>query len=437
MARRKKTLDEQYKPHLQKFFTWKDGVQYPKTFQPVPAAFAGVTPEMLSRYMKMLAYGTETPGPDDHPTHRRASGLAFVKKALSYYWPDNTTPWNTAAQSGNPTMSKAVNKLIDIVKKAEVRKQGKKSNAKRDMKRAEFKKTLRMLEAARGFSNQYKTTAMLKLQFHLIARMDDICNLETADLREHEQFGEFALQTQVAWSKNVNEERDCPPQIILGANDSDFCPLIGLAGYLESRFDANWGSARFLFGEQNTDDEPIRTNTNYSNGLKAQWDKEEFQTLAAQVRGGIGTHSIRKFAATWAAEHGCTTTEVETRGRWKGGKTGRVVNLYINLKQLPTDGKVAGVLCVGQPVKYKLKSNSGVTRDWLLTHVVPGIRDHFDTDANNRIADVLALPLLFACIDPALEHLVSTEVKQRVQDAWLSLSDHEAGWNPAKNVRYQ
>ena len=244
--------------------------------------------------------------------------------------------------------------------------------------------SLRLLEEARGFSNVYKTTAMLKLQFHLIARMDDICNLESADLREHEQYPEFSLQTRVAWSKNVNEERDCPPQIILGANDADFCPLIGLAGYLESRFEISWGNARFLFGERNDDDEPMRSNSNYSNALKAQWKKEAFKTLASQVRGGIGTHSVRKFAATWAAEHGCTHTDVETRGRWKGGKNGRVVNLYINLKQLPTDGKVAGVLCVGQPVKYKLKANSGVTRDWLLTHVVPGIRDHYDADANNR-----------------------------------------------------
>jgi hypothetical protein len=297
---------------------------------------------MLTRYRKLLAYGTKTPGPNDHPTERRASGLAFVKKALSYFWPDNTTPWYTAAQSGNPTMSKDVNKLIDSIKKSEVRKQGKQSNAKRDMKRAEFKKTLRLLEASRGFANQFKTTAMLKLQFHLIARMDDICNLETSDLREHEKFGVFALQTQVAWSKNVNEERDCPPQIILGANNSDFCPLIALAGYLESRFDCNWGSARFLFGERNDDDEPQRANSNYSNALKAQWKKDDFKELASQVRGGIGTHSVRKFGATWAAEHGCTPQDVEMRGRWKGGKSERACCQLVHQCEAVTNGWQGG-----------------------------------------------------------------------------------------------
>jgi hypothetical protein len=39
-------------------------------------------------------------------------------------------------------MSKAVNKLLAEIKKHEVQKQGKKSNAKQDMKRAEFKKKL-------------------------------------------------------------------------------------------------------------------------------------------------------------------------------------------------------------------------------------------------------------------------------------------------------
>jgi len=438
MARRRKTLPEQYAPYVVKFFRWLDGTAYANGHEFSNADYARVTPETLVRYMKLLAYGTETPGPNNKPTLRRSSGLSQFKKAMSYFMPDNTVAWNTAAGCGNPTMSKAVNKFLGEIKQLEVRKQGKASNAKRDLTRAEFKKTLEMLRAARGFANQYKVPTMLKLQFHLIARTDDISHLECAGLREHEKFGEFALQTQVAWSKNVREERDCPPQIILGANDPDFCCLLSLAGYLESRFEDNWGNGRFLFGESNLDDEPFRTNSNYGNALKAQWSKEEFKLLMAQVRGSVGTHSIRKFGSTWASEHGCVHQEVETRGRWKGGKSGRTVNLYISVKQLPTDGKVASILCVGQPVKYKLKSGSGVTRDWLLTHVVPGISDHYDTDENNKIADVLALPLLFACLQSELDHLMSQEVRDRVQNAWEQLrGDHEPEWNPVEKVVLQ
>ena len=380
-----------------------------------------IKPEELVRYFRLISYGTETPGPNDRPTMRRSSGIAFYKKAISYFMADGSAQWNTQAKTGNPTMSKAVNRCIQEIKKHEVRKQGKKSNAKRDMKRPEFKKTLDLLRRAAPANNlvsHIKIPAMLILQFHLIGQTDDICNLETKDLHEHEAFPGFALQTKVAWSKNVNEERDCPDQIILGANDPDFCSLLALAGYLESRFTEHWGTPRFLFGERESNNEPLRMNDNYMNILKRIWAKREFKELAGEVRGEIGTHSIRKFASTWASEHGMSPSEVEIRGRWKGGRNGRVVNLYINVTQLPTDGKVASALCVGQPVKYKLKANTEITRAWLLTNIVPGINEHFSDDPANKIADVLALPLLWACLDPVANKLVSSAVVGKVTAMW-------------------
>ena len=308
------------------------------------------------------------------------------------------------------------------------------------MKQPEFKKTLELLTSSSNIVYQYKVPTMLKLQFHLIGRTDDICNLETKDLREHEEFPGFALQTKVAWSKNVNEERDCPDQIILGANDPDFCTLISLAGYLESRFSDHWGTPRFLFGERDADDEPLRMNDNYMKILKKMWNKPAFQQLTADVWGGIGTHSIRKFATTWCSEHGITPTEVEIHGRWKGGRNGRVVNLYINVKQLPTDGKVAAVLCVGQPVKYKLKAGTSITRNWLLTNVVPGIKEHFEDDTVNKIADVLALPLLWACLDRNGTECVPPALCGRIQANWtIHCLEHglEREWNPVKKLFFK
>ena len=61
------------------------------------------------------------------------------------------------------------------------------------MKQAEFMKTLELLYGGSGLNLQYKVPAMLKLQFHLIARTDDICHIESADLREHEEFKDFAF----------------------------------------------------------------------------------------------------------------------------------------------------------------------------------------------------------------------------------------------------
>ena len=387
---------------------------------------ATITPEDLVRWFRLLSYGSETPGLDDRPTLRQGSGIAFCKNAISYFMPDGSSQWVTQSKTGNPTMSKAVNKCIQEIKKHEVRKQGKKSNAKRDLKRPEFKKTLEILRSLNGFVYKTKIPAMLILQFHLIGRTDDICHLETKDIREHEEFPDFTLQTKVAWSKNINEERDCPDQIILGANDPDFCALLSLAGYLEGRFTEQWGTPCFLFGERESDDEPLRMNDNYMNALKRVWKKREFQRIAGEVRGEIGTHSIHKFASTWAAEHGMSPSEVEIRGRWKGGHNGRVVNLYINVKQLPTDGKVAATLCVGQPVKYKLKPDTAVTRGWLLTNVVPGIHEHFEDDAANRIAEVLALPLLWASLDPVASLLISPAVAGRITARWtIHCLEHE------------
>ena len=401
-----------------------------------------IRPEQLVRYFRLISYGNETPGPTDQPTLRRSSGISFCKKAISYFMADGSAQWNSQGNTGNPTMSKAVNKCIQEIKKHEVRKQGKKSNAKRDLKWPEFKKTLELLNSSSSLAHRYKIPAMFKLQFHLIGRSDDICNLETKDLRENEEFPGFALQTKVAWSKNVNEERDCPDQIILGVNDPDFCPLLALAGYLESRFTDHWGTPRFLFGERDNDDEPLRMNDNYLKTLKTIWKRRAFQELAREVRGDIGTHSIRKFATTWCAEHGITPPEIEIRGRWKGARNGRVVNLYINVKQLPTDGKVAGVLCVGQPVKYKLMAGTEVTRAWLLANVVPGIHEHFSDDNANKIADVLALPLLWACHDPVASCTLSPAVAGRVTARWTihcvekGLPRHELG-NPVETVVLQ
>jgi hypothetical protein len=88
MARTKKSLAEQYWPYLVKFFWWLDGTVYDNGHELSNDDFACITPEALVRYMKLLAYGTKTPGPNDKPTLCRSTGLAQSKKAISYFMPD-------------------------------------------------------------------------------------------------------------------------------------------------------------------------------------------------------------------------------------------------------------------------------------------------------------------------------------------------------------
>ena len=104
--------------------------------------------------------------------------------------------------------------------------------------------------------------------------------------------------------------------------------------------------------------------------------------------------SLRKFATTYCCQRGCSQQEVEIRGRWKGRRNGSVVNRYINPDQLPTDAKVAGVLCMGGPVFYRLKEDSHVTPEFMRTHVVPGISNFF----SNGKLPVLGMTLLSVVI---------------------------------------
>ena len=53
----------------------------------------------------------------------------------------------------------------------------------------------------------------------------------------------------------------------------------------------------------------------------------------------LGSHSIRKYAATFAQRCGVTKDEKDIRGRWKGA--GRVSNVYDDVDLPYLDAKVA------------------------------------------------------------------------------------------------
>ena len=122
MPRRRLTTAQLYAPYLRRFMEWKDGHEYEPGTQFTNAQLLEIRPNHVVRYMRLKAYGTEQPGADDRPIHRRASGLEFIKKAISFFMPNQNAKWNVEHESGNPTMSVAVNQLIKAIKKEEVRK---------------------------------------------------------------------------------------------------------------------------------------------------------------------------------------------------------------------------------------------------------------------------------------------------------------------------
>jgi hypothetical protein len=101
------------------------------------------------------------------------------------------------------------------------------------MREAKFVKAKSLLHEVGRFFESFLITCMMVLQVHIIARGDDVSKLHVCNLKRNKQNYPFGLTLCIKWSKNVVDERLCPDQILLGANDPDYCVLLALALYLE------------------------------------------------------------------------------------------------------------------------------------------------------------------------------------------------------------
>jgi hypothetical protein len=171
----------------------------------------------------------------------------------------------------------------------------------------------------------------------------------------------------------VVDERNAPDQILLGAMDTHYCVLIGLATWLEYWIE-NYNDitqTEFLFGIRGMRD-PIAIKELASTAMNQAISDKNFNLLMAGKR---GTHSVRKCATTRARRNGCAKDDVDMRARWR--KKGRQQDNYADCILPWPDTKCAASLCKGGPVQYTLKHNSGVTEQWIYDYVVPGIRKFF------------------------------------------------------------
>jgi hypothetical protein len=412
-----------YKKYLVEFMSFKDQQRYEKETDFTQEQRAAIKPADIVRWMCQKVYGMPEPGFDDNPTLGRSSSLEYYKKALSHYMVNRLTPWNEISQVGNPTRSVEVNNLIKRVKKKEVRKQGKKSSARRPLEPAEFLRTLRMLNESHDIKRKYMVPTAAKFQFCMVGRLDDTCRFEEVDLKPNLQFP-FALLAKMCWSKNVMEERDAPDQILLGAMDTDYCILLALGIYLEVWTESQAGADnRYIFG----DSEDAKTTKNFTyNALKSVWDSPEFQRLA---EGLLGTHSNRKYPYTYARRNGMPKDDVDTRGRWRIRRTSSV---YAHTLLPWPDAKVAATLCVGGPCKYALKEGSGVTEHWLCQFVVPHMLQ--SARFQRPVALVLALPILWACFEDRMEEYMPPALRNRILAAYENIRQLEPEENPVKKV---
>ena len=118
--------------------------------------------------------------------------------------------WDLQCNSGNPTKSVKVNELIKRVNKAEVRREGKASAARRAMELSEFYKLItRCRFLPENHIGCHTGAAYLMFQSHMVARLDDVANFKCEDVMGKMEFP-FTLKSKMQWSKNVLEEHKSP-----------------------------------------------------------------------------------------------------------------------------------------------------------------------------------------------------------------------------------
>lgn len=119
------------------------------------------------------------------------------------------------------------------MKKFKVRHEGVVSQARRPIENEEYLSVLSILRAQPWDDlKKYRTGSILTLQWHLIARIDDMMKFKFENLMPNVR-NPSALIAKMRWSKNISEERDAPEQIVLGRMDPRICQLLNLAAFLE------------------------------------------------------------------------------------------------------------------------------------------------------------------------------------------------------------
>ena len=422
-----------YFAHLRACLGLKDGFVYPKNISFESEHILTLTPEDIVSYFNLKVFGTTDPDEDCTPKLGRSSSLLYYKKAISFFMPNKLLGWNVQSSSENPTKSVLVNNIINKVKKMEVRKQGKESQARRPLTIDEFKYTIRHLKAGDDDVWRYALPALCSFQFHLIARIDDTCQFMMNELVVHDLFP-FALRGRMRWSKNVLEERHCPSQIILGSNDPDFCVLLNVGVYLEHMFPTEMNDEGlvtcFSIAKKS-----YNTKKRAGKILSEIFTSDDFETSFGDGRTSVGnvlgSHSLRKCAATHARRNGCSRDEIDLRGRWKHLK--RQVDTYLDTSVPYPDAKVCTAICIGGAIKYAVRKGAGIDDAWILKNVVPNIAEQHSC---LKAASVLGRAIMWACFDPLASLHVPSSILERVKSQYARICTLDPTLNPIRKVGF-
>ena len=420
--------------------SWRDGATYDSSTVFTPAMVKDVTAQEFYRWCKFRVYGD--PDADETitpPLYVRHNTVMADKKCCSFFMENQNLQWNETAQTGNPTRSAQMAKLLKHIKRMQTRKMGKASQARRSCTQGEYERIIQAYWAMENKEAGLCAAAVTALQMAFIARNDDVCKFVEEDLKRAESFPHYGVMGRLPWCKNVTEERDAPPQVMIGAMDPRYCPLLNLASWLEYNYGVNPTPNKFVFGLNDLEC-PVRIKTKIQ-GMFQELLRDGF---VKDKEGNLGTHSIRKFAATFARGNGCSKAsccihfvmlsfyliinlrlylyfciqdDVDSRGRWKNSR--RIVETYLDNCIPYIDAKVAAANCKGGAIAYCVNENSGISDDWILTHVVPNM---YAYGIDKQVCIVLGRALLFRVFDASGAYL-PPKMRDDILGAFNDLGD--------------
>ena len=355
-----------------------------------------ITPEDIVNWFNYLAYGKENPAENEKPQFARANTLYSNKKKLSYYMINKTPHWSHAAQTGNPTKDKSVNDLLKKIKKNECRGTGKSSLSSQAFDRPEM---VLITNGAQDLQDSFsfQHPALITLQNTMIGRNDDMNHIAANEIKVNMRPGfEESLTVQMHWSKNVVDENQVTPQIVLGSVNSDLCPLIRLSCYISTLPEDHYMNSATLF--------------HMSNSISSKRLRKVIQMVLQNTTKRFATHSIRKHAASFCEQMGVPRETVNYRGRWRRIKAASNV-YYSNDK--PRKDCIAAIGTMGRlgACRYLLEVPAG-----LIQALIPASKY-----LENGVGQVLVKALVWACLNTP--NLVPQPTLQRLETYRLQLGD--------------
>ena len=204
------TSKQQNWTYFLQFMRWLHSTNYGKDISFTNDQLNAITPDDVVRYMKFKVYGDANADEDQaYPTEGRSSSLEQYKKSISKFML-SSYPYNDEHNTGNPTRSKRVNTIVNIVKKCEVQGNGKESQARKPFNEKEFVRIMNILEQSDNVANRLFCSAVYRYQLAMGARIDDTFKLSKRNIKANTDptLESLSLVTKLCWSKNVMDEQD-------------------------------------------------------------------------------------------------------------------------------------------------------------------------------------------------------------------------------------